>query len=356
MKHALVFSPYFDTWGGGEVYTLSFAAALHQLGYHITLAAPSSQVLADASKYLDISLQAEVNPQAYITLTSPNHIWSKYRLTKTYDLVFFLSDGSLPFLFGHTNIVHFQVPFTSLKRTFTTSLKLATIHHIVCNSRFTSTVIDRRLRVNSTILYPPVRLINAKHQSKQNIILSVGRFTQTMHHKRQDILATAFKKLIDQGLKNWQLVIAGSTTEKGSNQLVSKLKTELKGYPVEILTDISYAQVRDLYAKSKIFWLATGYDVNQTKHPEHVEHFGIATVEAMSAGCVPVVINQGGQPEIVTDGVNGYLFNKVNELVSKTNQLIKKPQLLSQISQEAISRSHKFSSDQFSIQVKSLVS
>jgi len=37
-----------------------------------------------------------------------------------------------------------------------------------------------------------------------------------------------------------------------------------------------------------------------------LEHFGITTVEAMAAGCVPLVYDSGGQAEIVSSGYNGY--------------------------------------------------
>ncbi len=35
---------------------------------------------------------------------------------------------------------------------------------------------------------------------------------------------------------------------------------------------------------------------------------GMTTPEAMSAGCVPVVIRKGGQPEIVRHGLDGFLW------------------------------------------------
>ena len=42
----------------------------------------------------------------------------------------------------------------------------------------------------------------------------------------------------------------------------------------------------------------------------------------MSAGAVPVVIDAGGQPEIVTDGVDGLLFHTSDELVERTVSLV----------------------------------
>ncbi|MBU4190339.1 MAG: glycosyltransferase, partial [Candidatus Thermoplasmatota archaeon] len=62
---------------------------------------------------------------------------------------------------------------------------------------------------------------------------------------------------------------------------------------------------------------AAGFGVDEEKEPEKVEHFGITTVEAAAAGCVPVVIRKGGQPEIVKEGINGLLWEKEEELIEK---------------------------------------
>jgi glycosyltransferase involved in cell wall biosynthesis len=77
-----------------------------------------------------------------------------------------------------------------------------------------------------------------------------------------------------------------------------------------------------LLQSAKIYWHATGFAEDETTHPERMEHFGITTVEAMAAGCVPVVINKGGHPEIIQHGVNGFLWNTREELKQYTTVLI----------------------------------
>ena len=42
----------------------------------------------------------------------------------------------------------------------------------------------------------------------------------------------------------------------------------------------------------------------------------------MAAGCVPVVINKGGQPEIVEHGVSGFVWETLDELRDYTTRLI----------------------------------
>ncbi|AOI45111.1 hypothetical protein WI23_04425 [Burkholderia oklahomensis C6786] len=53
-----------------------------------------------------------------------------------------------------------------------------------------------------------------------------------------------------------------------------------------------------------------------------MEHFGMTTCEAMAAACVPVVMPQGGQREIVDDGINGYYFRNADELIARTETLM----------------------------------
>ena len=66
--------------------------------------------------------------------------------------------------------------------------------------------------------------------------------------------------------------------------------------------DASGAELRDLYGRASIFWHAAGLGEDPERHPDRYEHFGITTVEAMSAGAVPVVIDAAGQAEIVEQG------------------------------------------------------
>ena len=47
--------------------------------------------------------------------------------------------------------------------------------------------------------------------------------------------------------------------------------------------------------------------------PSRTETLGLVLLEAMAAGCPVIAANAGGIPDIVTDGVNGYLFDPTDE-------------------------------------------
>jgi len=318
MKKALIFSPYLDSFGGGEVYALNFATCFKKNGYQVELAWKDKDIISPYKDRFNLDLSEFVfNSSLYDLFTHKSSPWATYQKTKKYDSIFFLSDGSIPFLFGKKNFLHFQVPFTNLDKSFLARLKLLN-QTVICNSKFTKHTIDRQLGISSQVLYPPVEMRN--EAPKEKIILGVGRFTSAMHNKRQDVLVEAFKKLSNKGLKNWKLLLIGSDKEGG--EMVKQIRDKTQGLAVEIITNADYKTLDKAYARAQIYWHASGYEVDEKEHPEAVEHFGISTVEAMSAGCIPIVINKGGQKEIVDEGSNGYLFETVDELVSKTTTLI----------------------------------
>ena len=97
--------------------------------------------------------------------------------------------------------------------------------------------------------------------------------------------------------------------------------------------------------RAAIFWHACG--LNETK-PERIEHFGMTTVESMQNYCVPIVIDGGGQREIVEQGKSGYRFSTLSQLQEHSLTVITDPQLCQTLAENAYGRSQLF--DQNSIQ------
>ncbi|HAG84054.1 MAG TPA: glycosyl transferase, partial [Cyanobacteria bacterium UBA12227] len=58
--------------------------------------------------------------------------------------------------------------------------------------------------------------------------------------------------------------------------------------------------------------------------PSRTETLGLVLLEAMAAGCPVVAARSGGIPDIVTDGVNGYLFDPTDEdgAIAATQRLL----------------------------------
>lgn len=196
---------------------------------------------------------------------------------------------------------------------------------ITANSEFTQGYIKKYWGVESKILYPICEDMKPqKSVAKDKVILNVGRFfadTAENHNKRQDFLIKTFISMTELHKAGWELHFAGTVAknEEGMEYILDLLSMA-DGYPVFFHFNASFQKLKNLYATSSVYWHATGYGVSATEYPEKQEHFGIVTVESMSAGCVPVVINTAGQKEIITDGVNGFLWDTPEQLAAKTKQ------------------------------------
>jgi glycosyltransferase involved in cell wall biosynthesis len=354
---ALIYDPYLRTMGGGERYVLGVAEALRKINYEIYFAYGRQTTLNRAKRRFGIDTASyKVDPDAYHLFKHKGSIIKKYLLTKKYDFIFFVSDGSIPFLFGKKNFIHFQVPFTkySIPSLLLLPLKNIFVTRYVYNSLFTKRVVEKRLRTHkSIVVYPPIDIDAFKNSSvKDNIILSVGRFDSPSHSKRFDVLVRAFKLLYKKN-KKLNLIIAGGLKGDFGKITLKELKLQAEKYPISFVVNPSHPELIKLYAKSRIYWHAAGYDIDEEISPELVEHFGISTVEAMASGCVPVVINKGGQKEIVT-GKSGFLWNAINELVNLTLSVFSDDKLCRKLSRGAIKRSNKFSEKVFAQKLQNL--
>lgn len=286
--------------------------------------------------------------------TRPNVFGKKIRLLsrlallRNYDFAIYLSDGSIPTPLARRNILHFQVPFI-LKdgRRLSNKLKLARYLTIVVNSKFTKKYIDETYGISSQVIYPPCDFSffrpPAGRREKENIILSVGRFSKIFGGKKQEVLIDAFKNFCRK-YPDWRLILAGGLQDEN---YVEKLRGITNGFPVKVLVNLSADNLRELYAKAKIYWHATGYGEDLERYPERAEHFGISICEAMAAGCVPVVFDGGGIPEIVDNGRDGFLWSDEENLLTQTARLVDDENLLLKLVGHARAKAKRFSKEQF---------
>lgn len=333
MKAAIV-DPYLDTLGGGERYMMTVASVLRKNGWEVEIEWDTQDILQALGSRLNIDL-------------SGVRVVDSVKAGSGYDLIFWLSDGSIPTLYAKRNILHFQTPFHNIEKNWILDkLKITRISKIVCNSNFTKGIIDKEYGAQSIVVYPPVAVDKFQPLAKENLILFVGRFSQLQQAKRQDVLIEVFKKMCKSGLEGWKLILVGGN-DVGNGDYVNNLRELAQGYPVKVLENASFDKIVELYGKAKIFWSASGYDIDEEKNPEKVEHFGITVVEAMAAGCVPVVTAKGGHFEIVTNGMDGFLWTLTEELEELTFDLIKDERRRKEIAAKARSKSSKFSEESF---------
>ncbi len=217
----------------------------------------------------------------------------------------------------------------------------------VPNSDFTSYWLTQKWQITDNkkcVLYPPVTPVSATAEKKRNQIFVCSRIEAT---KKIDLLLKAFESS-DFLKQNCTLVVAGSVKGESEEYIenIQKISPSAKFY-----FEPSREKIEKLYAESEIFWHAKG--INE-ENPLYFEHFGITTVEAMSAGCVPIVINKGGQKEIVDDSC-GFKWNTTEELVSLTENLVKNHDKIAELSKNAVLRSELYTKQSFEKEFRNIL-
>lgn len=387
---AAIYDPYLDTLGGGERYCLSVAEILLKNKYRVDIFwSGDENIISTAEKRFNLNLEGlNLVPDIFglipkkIDLIEDNNfksihshpilplnlfqkiknIYIKYRVLSQYDLIFYLSDGSIPLLFSKNNLLHIQVPFIQKDNYFNkflNSIKVRFINQVICNSQFTSKFLNNFPKNKVNILYPPVDVEKfSSSDNKENIILSVGRFDNILNAKKQDVLIEAFKKIHQNNRENkWKLILMGGSRDlPEKNHYLSHLKKIAGSLPIEFIVNPEFSELKEIYSKSKIYWHAAGFGVDEYLHPEQTEHFGMTVVEAMDSGLAPLVVAKGGLTEIVTESVNGFTWQTIDELISKTQILIATPADLDKLSKAAHSSSQVFSKENFESKFLSLIS
>lgn len=352
-----VYSPYLDTFGGGERYMMTLAEVLSSRGQVDVLL--DKHLKSFGSNYLKKNLQERfgVNLSTVSFVEAPvgrdSNFFRRFIFTKAYDLMFYLTDGSIFVPAAKQNILHIQTPIRGQAAVSVWGkIKLASWNLIIYNSNFTRDNCQQWWPARSEIVYPPVDTIKIKPLKKEKYILSVGRFFGFLKNKKHEFLIKAFKELYKKKeVVGWSLHLVGAASE-GDEGYINHLKKLAKGLPVHFYPNLNYDSLIELYGKASIYWHAAGFD---EEDPANMEHFGITTVEAMAGGCVVVVIGKGGQPEIVRQEESGFLWTSLVQLEEFTLRVIGDRKLFKKISLGAVSRSQDFSKKRFAERILAII-
>lgn len=114
-----------------------------------------------------------------------------------------------------------------------------------------------------------------------------------------DTLLRAFRLLVDRGVEVERLVIAGDGPDRASLEALARtLGIDAR---VRFVGPVPHAEVPSVLRGLDIFVAASRLDS---------ESFGVAVVEASACGLPVVVSRVGGLPEVVDDGVTGFVVEK----------------------------------------------
>ena len=152
---------------------------------------------------------------------------------------------------------------------------------LLSNSCYTRDIIKSHIGKNSKVIHPPVdikKFSSNKNAQKQKKVITISRIDP---FKNLEFGVNVANKT---GLKH---EIGGMCKLPQQIKLYDKLSKKINHSNVSIHVNLSSAQKENWLISSKVYF-----------HPAE-ESFGISVIEAISAGCIPIVPNNSAHPETV---------------------------------------------------------
>ncbi|MFH1759247.1 MAG: glycosyltransferase [Patescibacteria group bacterium] len=199
-------------------------------------------------------------------------------------------------------------------------------------------VSDEKIKVIYNAVGPMADYSSLPRQN--NLILSAGRLVPW---KGFDVLVEVVQELLRESV-DLKLVIAGGGPDQ--ERLEKLIKPQFKE-KILLLGNLSKADLAKQLYGADIFALNTGY-----------EGFSHQLLEAMGAGLPVITTNVGGNPELVEDGLNGFLinYNDKTALKQRLLQLINNPDLAREMGERGKMAAAKFSEERMMREVAVILS
>lgn len=225
---------------------------------------------------------------------------------------------------------------------------------ILANSRFSARHVEQHWDRSAEVVYPPVAG-RPSDRPRRDRIVSLGRFIAT-DRKNLRAQLKAFPKFLEEAGQTWSLQMIGFCSDRREDRaFLEELRERARDLPVRFLVNVGREEVFEALAGAKLFWHTAGLGNGVQVPARYREHFGIATVEAMRVGCVPVVPDCGGQPEIVRHGEDGFLCADLEDLVRFSIRVARDEGLRRSLSRRAVERSLRFAPENFESAIRECV-
>jgi glycosyltransferase involved in cell wall biosynthesis len=181
---------------------------------------------------------------------------------------------------------------------------------LLTNSEFSRRAIFEAHGIDSTVLHPPVdvdmfRNASLSSDKREDSILVISRF----HPSKKIENAIRLARLLKQNKLGSRMNIVGNMSP-GNTSYFNYLCHLVRHYNLEDFVrfeiDANLGRLISIMRRSKVY-----------VHPMPGEPFGISTVEAMSAGIIPVVPDIGGHTEFVPAKYQFHTFGQGVEAVAR---------------------------------------
>jgi glycosyltransferase involved in cell wall biosynthesis len=352
MIKVAVFNNYLSTWGGGERSTFAVASSMAALGFDVEVVSFEEKLPTPAE--IEDFFGAGHSGFALRSLAgsgeSTDEKLSEYLADKT---IFINHCAGNSFPNPCPMGVYFVMfPFQD------GGAWARTYQHFVCNSEFTQVYTRHQwgADLSTVVVHPAAEDWTPAPAQRAQDILAIGRFNWGGHVKNQDTLVEAFADIFDLLPKGWRLVLLGKLNPEPANgRQFHELQRKCRRLPVVFETNVSERRKRELLGRASIFWHGTGVGKSEPVEAGQMEHFGIAIVEAMRAGVVPLCYYRGGPREIVEHSRSGFLYRDVEELKTFTLTLVARRNFLEAMRARAIERAALFTRGEFDRKLGSFV-
>tara|TARA_B100001750_G_C15416045_1_gene550322 strand:- start:48 stop:1121 length:1074 start_codon:yes stop_codon:yes gene_type:complete len=174
-------------------------------------------------------------------------------------------------------------------------------HHFICCSQSVYNSLPRRfIGDNVTTIRHGInlsRIVSGSNEKKQMVVA-----TRLIEQKNIDLIIRAFSETSE--LSDYKLIIAGDGASK--NYLTELADGLNKNLNIKFVGTCSRNEVLTLMSKSRYYLSASESD-----------GMPIAVLEAVSSGCIPILLNSQPHEEVLKEGIFGFVFEKNDQSLAK---------------------------------------